>query len=327
MANISSIISDAGNAVSAAGNAVNAASSLSAALSQGASSGNLLGAIRSIDLPRAGEAVGDVLSAIATFSDNNSNDWRVRLSLPTWVSFRSSPALKPLKDAGGLIFPYTPTIQMESSAKYSPLSVIHSNYPFHAFQSSDPGTITITAPMNVEDSTQALYWIGALHFLRSMTKMFSGNDPKAGNPPPIVYLNGYGGYVFKNVPVVVTRFSTSLDAACDYIPVGVSGSLAGEVSTVTGAIGGLASSVGQTIAGANDLTASIGNLAGGVGQSAALLGTFGLGGTVSGGTAYVPTKSQFSITLQPVYSRNNVRNFSLDKFVTGGYLNNYFGYI
>lgn len=273
------------------------------------------------------ETVGDVLSAVAVFSDKDSNDWRARLSLPPWISFRTSPALKPLVDAGGLVFPYTPTIQLESSANYQQISPVHSNNVFQAYQSSNPGKITVTAPMNVEDTSQALYWIGALHFLRSLTKMFSGNDPKAGNPPPIVYFNAYGGYVFKNVPVVVTNFNTMLPKDCDYIPVNVSGSLAGEVSTIAGGIGGLASSVGQTISGTSTLASSVAGLAGGVQQASSLLGTFGLGGTVSGGTAYVPSKSEFSITLQPVYSRTNVRNFSLDTFVTGGYLNNYFGYI
>ena len=324
---VASIVSDVGNAISAAGNAISTASNISAAISQGASSGNLLSAIRSIDLPRAGEAVGDVLSSIATFSDNNSNDWRARLSLPPWVSFRSSPAFKPLIDAGGLIFPYTPNIQIASTAKYTPVSPVHANYSFQAFQNSDPGKITITAPMNVEDPTQALYWVAALHFLRSLTKMFSGNDPKAGNPPPIVYFNAYGGYVFKNVPVVVTSFSTNLLKDCDYIPVNVSGSMAGQVSSITNSISGLAGSIGQTVTGLNSVASSISNLAGGIGQASGLLGSFGLGGTVSGGVAYVPTKSEFSIDLQPVYSRNNVRNFSLDVFVTGGYLNNYFGYV
>ena len=68
-------------------------------------------------------------------------------------------------------------------------------------------------------------------------------------------------------------------------------------------------------------------IAGGVGQVAGLLGTFGIGGTTSGGVAHVPTKSTFSVTLQPIYSRNSARNFSLDRFVSGGYLNNSFGYI
>lgn len=271
-----------------------------------------LSGVRSIDIPRAGEVAGDLLSAVAVLTDAfQDDDWRVRLSLPTWPSFRGSPVLAPLKEAGGLIFPYTPTVTIDSAASYTKVNTIHSNYQFHAFQSSDPGTITITAPMNVEDKSQALYWIAALHLLRSLTKMFSGNDPKAGNPPPVVKLNGYGSYVFKNIPVVVTSFSTTLDADCDYIPVDTVTSFAGQVSSMSEAVNDvLEIDFLDTLAAAAQMANSL-----------------GFGGSSNGGKAYVPTKSSFVVKLMPMYSRTNVRRFSLDNFVAGGYLNNNTGYV
>jgi hypothetical protein len=283
-------------------------------------------------LTAGAEAIGDVVGAFASFGDDsaNANDWRVRLSMAKWTSFQGSPVFKPLKDAGGLIFPYTPEITISSSAKYSQIPVTHTNYMFHAFQNSDPGEISITAAMNVEDSTQGLYWIAAVHYLRSLTKMFTGSDPKAGNPPPIVFLNGYGNYVFKNVPVVVTSFSCTLGADTDYIGVNVVGSAAGEIQGVTGALGGLAGQVGGLFGGDSAVggaASMISGLAGGVGQIAGLAGSLGLGGSVSGGVSHVPAKSSFSVKLMPMYSRNSTRNFSLDRFVQGGYLNNPFGYI
>lgn len=328
------------NLIGAGASAINTAKNLSAAFSADLSSpGGIASAMRSIDLPAAGEAVGDLVSAVATFGgDANADDWRVRLSLPTWPGFRSSPVLSPLKDAGGLIFPYTPSITVTSNAKYAPISTVHTNYNFNAFQSSDPGTIQITAPMNLEDQTQGIYWIAAIHYLRSLTKMFAGTDPKAGNPPPVVFLNGYGNYVFKNVPVVVTSFQVTLDDKCDYIGVPVVGSAAGAVEGVADSIGGLtdslsgaAGSIGgafgidtSAVSGVLDMASSV---AGGIGQVAALAGTFGLGGSTPGGISHVPTKSSFVITLQPMYSRTSARKFSLDRFVQGGYLNNSFGYI
>jgi hypothetical protein len=320
------------NVLSAGASAVNVAKNLSSALSAPMSADGVMSAVRSSSLPIGGEAIGDLFSAVASFGgDANANDWRVRLSLPTWPSFRTSPVLAPLKDSGGLIFPYTPEIKIQSSATYSSISTVHSNYLFKAYQNSDPGTITITAPMNVEDHTQGLYWIAAVHYLRSMTKMFTGQDPKAGNPPPIVFLNGYGNYVFKNVPVVVTSFTTSLDASCDYIGVNVVGSAAGAVQGLSESIGGLSDAIGgafsDLVPGLGDVTGGVSSLASGVGSIAAIAGTFGIGGSVSGGVSHVPTKSSFSITLQPMYSRSSVRNFSLDRFVQGGYLNNSFGYI
>lgn len=280
--------------------------------------GNLLTNIRSATLPRAGEVIGDFMSVKAAFDDMGIDDWRARLTLPTWPSFRGSPVLKPLVDAGGMIFPYTPNIQLASSAKYTTVSPIHSNFNFQAFQHSDPGSITVTAPMNVEDTTQALYWIAALHYFRSITKMFSGNDPKAGNPPPIVMFNAYGSYVFNNVPVVITSFSTNLTAECDYIPVAT-------VTSKAGLIAGMADAAGQVsnAFGLNGVT----DIFDGISEVAQLANSLGTGGTKKDGTAYVPTKSSFTITMVPAYSRTSARKFSLDNFVAGGYLNNSFGYL
>ena len=277
--------------------------------------------LASSGLPAAGELTGDIMSAVAVFGggDAPSNDWRCRLSLPTWPSFRKSAVLSPLKDAGGLIFPYTPTINITETATYTAVNTIHSNYGFNAYKQSDPGTITIVAPMYCEDASQALYWIAALHYLRSATKMFSGNDPKAGNPPPVVKFNAYGNYVFKDVPVVITSIAVALPNDVDYISCNVVGSAAGQVVGLLDTLGGL----GDTF-GASD---GIQEVLGGIGQIAGLLGTFGVGGTVSGGVTHVPTKSTFTITLKPAYSRTSVRKFSLDQFVTGGYINNGTGYI
>ena len=331
---INSQIGNATGAIAAASSGFTAASNLSSAVSSaftGAGGGaeGVASAIRSIDLPAAGEAIGDIESAIASFGGDgsNANDWRVRLSLASWSSFRSSPVLQPLKDAGGLIFPYTPTISIASTASYSPIPTVHTNYSFQAYKSSDPGSITISAPMYVEDPEQGLYWVAMVHYLRSLTKMFSGADPKAGNPPPVIMLNGYGNYVFKNVPVVVKSMKITLDNTVDYIGVEVFGSAAGELQGITDSIGGLSDAVGSVTGGLGGVTSAISSIAGGVGQVAGLLGTFGIGGKTSGGITRVPTKSTFTVELMPVYSRDSVRKFSLDRFVTGGYLSNPTGYI
>jgi hypothetical protein len=295
---------------------------------------NLASFLRSSSLPTAGEAIGDLFSAVAAFGgDADPNDWRVRLSLPLWPSFRTSPVLRPLQDAGGLIFPYTPKITMKSSATYSAQQGIHTNYPYRVYKNSTPGTIEITAPMNVEDPTQALYWIAAVHYLRSLTKMFTGSDPKAGNPPPIVYLNGYGQYVFRNIPVVATQFSCNLENDCDYIGVNVVGSMAGAIADIADSLGGLTDTIGGLVGGVPELrslasnTSGISNALGAVSSVANLAGTFGLGGSTPAGFAYVPTKSSISLTLEATYSRNSSRTFSLDRFVTGGYVSGIFGYI
>ena len=96
-------------------------------------------------------------------------------------------------------------------------------------------------------------------------------------------------------------------------------------------MGGLADSIGGALGGSipglGGVADTISSIAGGVGNIAGIAGSLGLTGTTSGGVTHVPTKSSYSVTLQPVYSRNSARNFSLDRFVGGGYLNNSFGYI
>jgi hypothetical protein len=327
--NLQSTIAATSATFGAVSSAVGTAQRLGSALSSIGSASDVGSAIRSINLPAAGEAVGDIMGAISSFGGggNNPNDWRVKLSLPSWVSFKNSPVLKPLKDAGGFIFPYTPEITIASSAKYTASSPTHSNYPFQIYQNSEPGNIVITGDFNVEDSSQALYWIACVHYLRSATKMFTGSDPKAGNPPPIVKLNGYGAYVFKNVPVVISAMKITLGKECDYISCDVVGSAAGEIAGIADSIGGLADAVGGALPGLSGITSTVSSIAGGVGQVASLLGSFGLGGSTGGGKAHVPTKSSITVTLTPVYSRASARKFSLDRFVQGGYMNNSVGYV
>jgi hypothetical protein len=278
-----------------------------------------LSRLSSAGLTAGAESVGDILGAVSMFSDlGNADDWRVRLSLPYWPSFRSSPVLQPLVEAGGMVFPYTPEVAFSTAAKYSAIPTTHSNYQFQAYENSAPGQITITAPMNVEDPVQALYWIASLHYFRSITKMFAGFDMKAGNPPPVIFLNGYGSYVFKNVPVVVTNFQTQLSKDCDYITCSPKASVMAVAGGLADSIGGLSETLGLS---------SLGSLADGLGNVGGILGSFGVGGSTDAGKAHVPTKSTFTVTLQPMYSRSSARKFSLDRFVTGGYVQNAFGYI
>lgn len=329
--NIANTVTGAINTANAAVGLVNAGTTIADALSN-ASADNIASILRGCVIPVGAEAIGNTISALASFS-GEGDDWRVRLSMPTWTSFRSSPALKPLMKAGGLVFPYTPQVTIDQSAKYSTVSPIHSNYSFQAFQSSDPGKIQITAPMFVEDAEQGQYWIGMLHYLRAITKMFSGSDPKAGNPPPVVFLNGYGSYVFKNIPVVVTSFRVTLGNETDYITCEVGSSLLGAVADIAESISGFASEFGNIMDNATemslvtDMSNTVRDAADVTSAIAGTLGSFGLGGTLGGEKIHVPIKSSFEVTLQPVYSRDSVKNFSLDKFLIGGYLNNEFGRI
>ena len=202
--------------------------------------------------------------------DTGTNaDWRVRISLPPGGAYASSSLLAPLKETqNSMVFPYTPQVFITHSANYNALQPTHSNYPFHIYTSSQVDQFTITGEFTVENSKEAEYWIAAVHFLKSVTKMAYGESANKGSPPPVLKLNGYGDYVFNNVPVVVQNFNVTLPSDVDYIPASV-----------------------------------------------------GFNGS------YAPTRSEISVALMPQYSRDKVNKFSLDKFVSGGYILGGDGYL
>jgi hypothetical protein len=177
---------------------------------------------RSANLPIANGTNPRIDTTQARFSTASTEaDWRVKLSIPT--QFAKDTMLLPLVEAGGaFVFPYTPTIIVGHSANYNTLQPVHTNYPFHIYENSSIQEIVITGDFTVENAQEGQYWVAAMHYLRSVTKMFYGEGEYAGSPPPLVKLNGYGDYVFNNVPCVVTNFTIDLPSDVDYIAVPLS---------------------------------------------------------------------------------------------------------
>ena len=154
-----------------------------------------------------------------------NNDWRVSLSIPPVIQeMENTSLLNPLRITGNrMIFPFTPSVIFSHSASYSAQNPVHSNYPFYSYGNSSVDAITISGDFFTETNEDAEYWVAAVTFLRTMTKMFYGNGANSGNPPPICKLNGYGEYVFKNVPVVITGFNIDMPQDVDYFKTTVSG--------------------------------------------------------------------------------------------------------
>lgn len=270
----------------------------------------------------------------ATVSMPDTADWRVRLSIPpgdTW----NSPLFAPLRNAGGLIFPYTPTISINHSANYNDQPITHQNYQFVAYQYSRVSDITIVGDFVVEDAEQAQYWLSALHFLRSVTKMYTGEDQQtAGNPPPLLVFNAYGDYVFKNIPVVVKSFSVSLPKEVDYITTkinelprprsGAADTGGGPLDNLGGfarLASGVLGAAGQTkAAGLINAAGAISDIINGKSVSRGFGGSVSPSGTGTENDSHVPTQSSFTVTVMPVYSRTKIREFSLAKFIQGGYV-------
>ena len=292
---------------------------LSGALNNLSDPSKFLSQIRSMNLPKAGDFMGKITTATASFGGADANnDWRVRLSVPGGTIFDGSAIFAPLRETNGLVFPYTPSINIGSSAKYEPIAALHNNYPFYAYSGSSADPITITAPFFVENSAEAQYWIATVHFLRSVTKMFTGDSTPAGNPPVICQLNGYGEYVFKNVPVVVTNFTVSLDASSDYISTPSPGSGMGALDKISAGAKQLAG-VGRAVPAVSEALSAASNILSAAGSVTSFLNSGGGSGAATK-SSHVPTKSQFTISLQPIYSRESVRTFNLNKFVNGDYM-------
>jgi hypothetical protein len=239
-------------------------------------------------------------------------DWRVRVSLaPNSKYFYNDPQgnalLSPLIESGGgsdspigaalgqltgvskgtkrigVVFPYTPTVTIQHTASYTPQKLTHSNYAQYFYDNSEVSAITLNTDFTVQNINEGQYLLAAIYFFRSCTKMFFGAGPAAGNPPPIVYLNGYGQYYLPNVPCVVTSFSHTMPADVDYMDIPEPGvALQRPVNNP----------------GVNPLLNPRLN------------------------STRMPTTSQMNLTLQPVYSRlAQSQGFSLEDFARGALIN------
>ena len=254
-------------------------------------------------LEKAGLLKGGARAPSKTISRSNVNfsnrisktieeDWRVRVSMSDSVAAKfygdsSNDVMSPLSATKGVIFPYTPQIQVTYQANYTPQRLTHSNYQTFYYEASEVQAISITADFTVQNQEEARYVLACIYFFRAATKMFygsgtglndtPGSDPSGhsntiGNPPPIVFLNGYGERYFPNVPCIVTQFSHTMPSDVDYIE--------------------------TDYRYAQENTSAYKPLS----------------------TTRIPTVSQITVLLQPVYSKNAMAGFSLEKFASGGLL-------
>lgn len=235
-------------------------------------------------------------------------DWRVRLSLAPGAEYlynaKDPGILKPLSTNGGtdgVVFPYTPQISVNYAANYEPTNITHSNYKIFQYSGSAVDQITITCNFTAQDEYEANYLLAVIHFFRSMTKMFYGQDenPKNGTPPPLCYMFGMGGYQFAAHPLAISGFSYNLPDDVDYIKT-TSESPAGAPIPST----------------ANP---SEGRLAGtGVGKGGTGPGPDFKNNAKNEAVTWVPTRIQMSITCVPIMSRNAISNrFSLRDYASG----------
>ena len=252
------------------------------------------------------------------YKQPSNGDWRVRLSLAPNSDYlynaTGAGILAPLTATNGVIFPYTPNISTTYTADYEKYNLIHSNYRGLFYKSSSVGDVQIRATFTAQDTREAAYLLAVIHFFRSVTKMFYGQDAQRGTPPPLVYLSGYGDQQFSNHSCVVSAFNYSLPNEVDYIrtnaPNNFGPNMSNRQTPRTTSPGGI------NFSGAIRLANALLNK-GATPQTPAQNPLRSYVNNTNECT-YVPTKMEIDITLIPVQTRSQVsKQFSLEKFATG----------
>ena len=265
----------------------------------------------SVDRTRGQQITQDAENA------KTQGDWRVRLSLAPSAGYlykaQNPGILGPLQKTDGVIFPYVPQIQVTYAAHYDPAELTHSNYKIFQYKNSSVDQINITCDFTAQDNDEANYLLAVIHFFRSVTKMFYGQDeiPKPGTPPPLCYISGMGDFQFDRHPLVISSFNYNLPNDVDYIRAGSPTLLSGVNSS------GYDSG--------NDI-----NVDEGVSGRRLQVNGLNFGGNESAPNwqkqsntqpTYVPTKIQIAVTAYPIVTRNDISNkFSLREYATGSLL-------
>lgn len=254
----------------------------------------------------------------STMPNTSETDWRVKISLAaeSTILYNSPTSayngvLAPLKRTNGVVWPYTPSITVAHVANYNTVHLTHSNYAAQFFNNSEVSDITITGDFTVQSADDGQYLLAAIYFFRSATKMFFGQGDNMGNPPPMVFLDGYGSHYFPHVPCVISNFQHTLPSDVDYVPVPVAGQTQlftqnkPEITTTRSLEQGI--NGGISAADVMGKTTYFGE------STQAQTTTNSIQQTTR-----LPTVSQVSVTLKPIYSRKNLHErFNLEEFAQG----------
>ena len=245
-------------------------------------------------------------------SSQQKKDWRAKLSLAPKANYlykvppEQAGILKPLQATDGVIFPYTPAISVTYTAGYDASDLVHSNYKVYQYKGSSVDLVSITADFTAQDTTEATYLLAVIHFFRSVTKMFYGQDqnPYYGVPPPLCYLTGFGAYTYDAHPLVVTNFTYATPTDVDYIR-------AGSQTNQPGV------NIAQQNPTVNTFNPSVSRVATN-GLKPAPPNFQTQNSMINSEATYVPTKLQLQITCIPIVTRNDISNtFSLKEYATG----------
>ena len=141
---------------------------------------------------------------------------------PSWLE----KTLETLKKTGnGIVFPYTPTINVNHSANYGTYDINQSVEQPHFYSMTPNVSLQLTAVFTANTLTEAEYMLACMHFLRTANKSDFGaynnglRRTDAGTPPPVLVFNGYGTEMFNNIPVIVRSVNFTLPEDVDYVSI------------------------------------------------------------------------------------------------------------
>jgi hypothetical protein len=188
--------------------------------------------------------------------------------------------------------------------------------------------VNVSGVFTAQDTQEAEYVLAVIHFFRSVTKMFYGQDAERGTPPPLVYFYGLGQFQFNNHPCVVKSFNYSLPNDVDYIRTQPNNYGVNLLNRRVKAINSPSNTLAGTVARIGNAVDKLGNLLN-IGAlpkfgSATAAGTPGVSQQAVNNTSnatYVPTKIEIQLSLMPIQTRNQIsQQFSLKGFANGDLL-------
>ena len=135
----------------------------------------------------------------------------------------NSPILAPLVSSNGMVWPYQPTVSYQQDVSYQEVSMTHTNQEFYAYTKTNATKLTCGGEFSIQSQEDGLYALACLHFLRTVTKMYFGQGANLGVPPPVLLFDAFGEYMFNQLPVIITSFTSEMPKEGDYVPIDVNG--------------------------------------------------------------------------------------------------------
>lgn len=180
----------------------------------------------------SGAAGADGGPAIATTSgaggqapavSSGPTDMRIRLRplIGQEATVYGTGPLRILTETGGLVFPYTPTISLNQAVNFDSYGLVHTNYDIPYYQRTPSTEISINGKFTIQNQREGQYALSAIHFLRTVSKMYFGklDGAKAGLPPPFLLLSGYGNGMFNDIRVIVKSHAMNFEENMDLVAV------------------------------------------------------------------------------------------------------------